>query len=158
MSVHGSHRWVRQRIDAHLPSRQPRRVAWPRRGTPGPDVSSTSGHCSDKTQLSHYFLSLMNTGGRESRRSACLNTVSGFRLMSAAHPRQDQAASRQCRAGVDGGPNVATSSSLASTKCAAQQSSHAQTRLRKRRCESGAGPAQLPALTCASTGAALSGQ
>jgi hypothetical protein len=48
--------------------------------------------------------------------------------------------------------NVVTSSSLAPTKCAAQQSGHAQTRLRKRRCEPGAGPAQLPALTRASTG------
>jgi hypothetical protein len=50
-----------------------------------------------------------------------------------------------------------TSSSLAPTKCAAQQPGHAQTRLRKRRCESGAGPAQLTPLPCASTGAALSG-
>jgi polyhydroxyalkanoate synthase len=48
--------------------------------------------------------------------------------------------------------NVVTSSSLAPTKCATQQSGHAQTRLRKRRCESGAGVAQLPALPCASTG------
>jgi hypothetical protein len=43
-------------------------------------------------------------------------------------------------------------------QCAARQSSRAQTRLRKQRCEPDAGPAQLPALTCASTGDARSGQ
>jgi hypothetical protein len=37
-------------------------------------------------------------------------------------------------------------------QCAARQSGHAQTRLGKRRCEPGAGAAQLPALTCASPG------
>jgi hypothetical protein len=169
MSVRGSHRWVRQRTDSHLPSRQPRRMARPRRGTPGRDVSSTSDHYSDKTQSSHYYLSFSEW------RRATVEEISvsehGQRLPAPVGHTPPLAARRaepaapwrahmrgKTRSCCSSSLTLVMSSSLAPTRCAAQQCSHAQARLRKGRCESGAGPAQLPALTCASTGAALSGQ
>jgi hypothetical protein len=136
MGGRGSHRWVRQRGDPHSRQDNVCRVPWCSRGTRGRDVSPTLAQCNDRMYFSHYYSGLWFIR-RQSRRSGCLNT--------ARRGSPEDKGLRQFFA------NVVASSSLAPDKLLLGNPA-AQTRRRKRRCELGARPAQLPALTCASTG------